>query len=165
MEDQIYPTIGIDQYQSSVGKDRDVITVDIAVKQEAVASDLVAWIERGYDWVIDAEQSPGEVSDNRYLVFVEMNRRTNAPARIVEMLEDLQTLTGMDISDWRVKIDGKVGPATVEYIKSKIATDPNEYKDKQDSLNEMRELADLDPVSTHDYADDVVEWQRRAGII
>lgn len=165
MKDQIYPTIGIDQYQSSVGKDRDVITVDISVKQDEVAIDLVTWIERGYDWVIDADKSPGEVSDGRYLVFVELNRRTNAPERIIEMLEDLKTLTGMNIDQWRVKINDKIGPATVKYIRSKIVTNPNEYEDKQDSLNEMREIANLAVTATHDYDADVVEWQRRAGIL
>jgi hypothetical protein len=39
-----------------------------------------------------------------------------------------------------------------------------QYEDAQESLNEMRQLANMNSVSTYDYDSDVVAWQRNAGI-
>jgi len=30
------------------------------------------WFEKGYDFVVDADRSPGEIKPNRYLVYVEL---------------------------------------------------------------------------------------------
>lgn len=166
MENQIVPTLGIDIYKSKIGYDNEIITLNFTVKQSPVADDLTEWLEKGYDWVIDAEPSPGEITNNRYMVFVEMNRRTNAAKRIVEMLDDLQTLTGLKAKDWQVKINNKKGPATVEYIEQNVITNPNEYSNQhEEELNEWREAAGIETKKTKAVGDDLMAWQRQAGII
>jgi hypothetical protein len=91
MEGLIKPTIHIDEFTSKMGDDDDIIVISFFVRNPDAAKDLMNWFERGYDWVLDASVSEGELEAGKYLVFVEMNRRSVAPARIVELLKDLKT--------------------------------------------------------------------------
>lgn len=166
MEGQIYPTLCVDKYKSKIGDDDELVVLSFTVKQKAVGEDLSDWFEKGYDWIIDSEVSPGEISDGKYLVFVEMNRRTTVPDRICELIEDLQTLTDLDVQDWKVEIDGELYPAEPETIRKHIVTSPHEYRLQKDSeLNEWRERAGLKTVSTYIVDDEIRAWQRQAGII
>ena len=167
MEHQVYPILGIDRYSSQIGDDSEFVTVDFTVKAASVGEDLITWLERGYDWVIDAEASPGEVTTNRYLVFTEMNRRTTVPKKIMDMLYDLETLTGVKAGEWQLKIGDKTLPATHENIASNIELSPHAYRQNRESdLNEWRDLAGLDTVSIYDERDpDLQHIQRQAGII
>ena len=87
MERQMLPILNIDQYESKIGDNSDYVTISFTMNSKAAADDLCSWLERGYDWVIDAETSPGEVNKGKFLVFVEMNRRLRVPERIIEMLD------------------------------------------------------------------------------
>ena len=95
MEHQIEPVISIDEYSAKIGKDSDIVTIAFIVKSEDAGTDLADWLERGYSYVLDAEVSDGELSPGKHLVFVEMKRRANVPSRIIEILSDLETLTGL----------------------------------------------------------------------
>ena len=87
------PTVHIDEFSSKMGEDADVIVVSFFVRDKQAAKDLMNWFEKGYDFVLDADQSPGEIKPNRYLVYLEMRRRNAAPGQIDEILRDLNTLT------------------------------------------------------------------------
>ena len=73
----IKPTIHIDEFSSKMGEDDDVAVASFYVTDEQAAQDLVGWFEKGYDFVLDADRSPGEIDPNKYLVYVELKRRTN----------------------------------------------------------------------------------------
>jgi len=64
----IKPTVHIDEFVSKMGNDDDIATVSFYTKNSKVADDLVEWFEKGYDFVLDADRSPGEIKPNRYLV-------------------------------------------------------------------------------------------------
>lgn len=167
MEHQVYPILGIDQYKSKIGDDSEFVTVDFTVKSKSVSEDLVTWLERGYDWIIDAEESPGEVKNNQYLVFAEMNRRTWVPRRIMEMLFDFETLTGIKAGEWKLRIGDQLLPATEQNISDNITLSPHLYREERElELNEWRERAGLDTVAVYDSTDPAIqEMQRQAGII
>jgi len=167
MEHQVYSVLGIDQYRSQIGDDSEFVTIDFTVKSSSVSEDLIIWLERGYDWIIDADSSPGEVSNNRYLVFAEMNRRTTVPKKIMEMLYDFETLTGIKAGQWKLKIGEELFNATQENIAKHVELSPHQYRvTKESELNEWRERAGLDVVSTYDDRDPYLqEIQRQAGII
>ena len=93
------PTVHVDEFSSKMGDDADIIVLSFFVRDKAAAKDLVSWFEKGYDFVLDADRSPGEIKPNRYLVYVEMRRRSAAPGNIDEMLSDLETLTEHEASD------------------------------------------------------------------
>lgn len=165
MAGQIFPMVGIDQYASKIGQDDDLITLDFTVKSKAVANDLTIWFEKGYDWVIDSEASQGEVSPGKFLVFVEMNRRMKSPEQIMEMLDDLETLTGLKPNEWKLKIGEVADAASVEFIKKSLETSPHEYRmTREQQLNEWRQIAGLQTVNN--YVDDAAMQaiKRRAGI-
>lgn len=152
MEHQIEPTVSVDEYAAKMGKDSDIVTLAFIVKSEAAGNDLVDWFERGYDWILDSSLSEGELSPGKYLVFVEMKRRTKVPERIVELLEDLETLTGMTLPEWSVTIDEEDYDADAEVLKDLITISPHEYREENENeaeLNEMRHRAGLDTVKLH----------------
>ena len=99
MEDQVEPTVSVDEYAAKSGKDSDIVTLAFIVNSENAGNDLVNWFERGYDWILDASLSEGELTEGKYLVFVELKRRIAVPERIVTMIEDLETLTGLTVDD------------------------------------------------------------------
>jgi len=152
MVDQIEPTVSVDEYSAKMGKDSDIVTLAFTVKSEAAGNDLVDWFERGYDWVLDASLSEGELSPGKYLVFVEMKRRTKVPERIVELIEDLETLTDLKVTEWTVNIDEDEYDADQDLLKQKITISPHEYREENEDeseLNEMRHRAGLDTVNLH----------------
>jgi hypothetical protein len=149
MEDQIEPIVSVDEYAAKMGKDSDIVTLAFTVNSEAAGNDLVDWFERGYDWILDSSISEGELSPGKYLVFVEMKRRIAVPSHIIELIDDLETLTDLEVQDWTVKIDNKDYPAEEETIKPHITISPHEYRVEEESeeseedLNEMRHRAGL----------------------
>lgn len=165
MDGQVFPIVGIDQYASAVGQDDDLITLNFIVKTKAVASDLSAWFEKGYDWVIDAEISPGEVTDGKFYVFVEINRKNKSPDQIIEMLDDLETLTGFKNNEWKLKIGDELFPSTADIIRSKIQLSPHEYRmAKEEPLNEWRQIAGIQTTNTYNNDEEMKAIKRRAGI-
>jgi len=146
LDGQIDPVISIDEYAANMGDDDEIVTLAFTVKGQQASEDLVDWFERGYDYVLDSEVSDGQVSKGKYLVFVEMNRRTTVPERIVEMIEDLETLCQIPVKDWSIKLDKQEYPADVEQLKQVIILSPSKYRQMhEEDLNEMRNRAGLEP--------------------
>jgi hypothetical protein len=119
------------------------------------AEDLVSWFERGYEWVLDASVSDGELEPGKWLVFVEMDRRSKVPIRIITLLSDLETLTDIKVKDWTVQVEGDDCKADEELIREKMILNPNEYKmeketeENEEELNEMRLRAGLEPKTSY----------------
>jgi len=168
MVDQIEPTVSVDEYSAKMGKDSDIVTLAFTVNSEAAGNDLVDWFERGYDWVLDASLSEGELSPGKYLVFVEMKRRTKVPERIIELIDDLETLTGLKATEWTVNIDEEEYDADEDVLKQLIPISPHEYREEnedEEDLNEMRHRAGLETVKLHGEPDsDLKAFLSMAGL-
>ena len=93
MEGLLKPTIHVDEFSSKMGDDDDIIVVSFFLRDAQAAKDLMNWFEKGYDFVLDADRSPGELKPNRYLVYVEIRRRSTAGGNVETLLSDLNTLT------------------------------------------------------------------------
>lgn len=165
---QLIPTISIDEYAAKMGDDDEIVTISFIVKGTQAAKDLVDWFERGYDFVLDAQVSDGEISPGKYLVFVEMNRRTTVPSNIVELLSDLETLTNLTVEDWTVKLDDDEFNADEGILKKKLILSPKEYREakEESGLNEMRELAGVEVQPVHaDKRDSLLkDFMAKAGL-
>ena len=153
MEGQIEPTVSVDEYSAKMGKDSDIVTLAFIVNSEAAGNDLVDWFERGYDWILDASLSEGELSPGKYLVFVEMNRRTSVPKRIIELLDDLETLTAIPVKDWTNVVDEEEHSPEEDILKQDITISPHDYREteevEEEEINEMRERAGLEVKVIH----------------
>ena len=159
------PTVHVDEFSSKMGDDADIIVLSFFVRDKAAAKDLVSWFEKGYDFVLDADRSPGEIKPNRYLVYVEMRRRSAAPGNIDEMLSDLETLTEYQASDWQWHYEGKKYPWDPEEFARIVPLTPNDYKRTHESeLNEMRTAAGLPVKRIYKPDPELKSWQSAAGI-
>jgi len=96
LKNLVYDIFEIDSYKSKMGDDADIITLSFSVKEKAASDDLVNFIEKGYDFVLDADATPGEQSDGTYKVFVEIERNRHAPENILELTYGLTQLTGIE---------------------------------------------------------------------
>jgi len=96
LKNLVYDIFEIDSYKSKMGDDADIITLSLSVKEKAASDDLVNFIEKGYDFVLDADATPGEQSDGTYKVFVEIERNRHAPENILELTYGLTQLTGIE---------------------------------------------------------------------
>jgi hypothetical protein len=166
MVGQINPVLSVDEYKAKMGKDSDIVTLAFLVNSEEAGKDLVDWFERGYDWILDASVSEGELRPGKYLVFVEIKRRMAVPERILELIEDLETLTDLPIKDWTVEVDEEEYDPEVEVLRQVITTSPHEYRIKEEGeLNEMRKRAGVDTVKLYGEPDqDLKNYISMAGL-
>ena len=165
MEGMIKPTLHIDEFASKMGDDDDIIVASFFVRSQQAARDLMNWFEKGYDWVMDADVSPGEISPGRYLVYIEMRRRTSAGEKLATAIQDLETLTELEPSDWTMHYNDKSLPFSQETFDSIVPLSPKEYRiRKERDLNEMRAAAGLDTVPVFERDRDIRQLQSAAGI-
>lgn len=161
----IKPTVHVDEFASKMGDDDDIIVVSFFVRNQQAAGDLVNWFEKGYDWVLDADQSPGEIRPGRYLVFIEMRRRSTAGEKIADAIKDLETLTELSSDEWIMHYDGKETPFSRETFDRMVPLSPRAYREKKErSLNEVRHAAGLDVKTITELDRDLRQLQNAAGI-
>jgi hypothetical protein len=153
LEGQMIPTVTVDEYAAHMGNDSEIVTLAFTIKSEAAGNDLVDWFERGYDFVLDAQVSEGEVKPGQYLVFVEMNRRSSVPKRIIELLDDLETLTDIPVKDWTIIVNDEEYSPEEDVLKQVITISPHAYREveevEEEEINEMRERAGLEVKALH----------------
>jgi hypothetical protein len=168
LEGMMDSTVSVDEYSAKMGKDSDIVTLAFVVYSEMAGRDLAEWFERGYEWVLDASISEGELSPGKWVVFVEMNRRSTVPEHIVELITDLKTLTGLDVSDWTVVIDEDEHEPDANVLKQLITISPHQYRIEEESegeLNEMREIAGIGAKPIYDEADvEIKNFKAMAGL-
>jgi len=170
LEGQMLPIVSVDEYAAHMGEDSEIVTLAFTVKSEAAGNDLVDWFERGYDWVLDAQVSEGEVKPGQYLVFVEMNRRSTVPKRIIELLDDLETLTALPVKDWTIVVKEEEYQPEEDILKQVITISPHEYREteevEEEEINEMRERAGLDvkPIHADKQDADIKAFKSMAGL-
>ncbi len=118
----------IDSYKSKIGDDEDIVVLSFTVDHEDPAKDLENFIEMGYDFVLDADTSPGEMDDGTYKVFVEIERGRHVPEQISQLLDGIERLTGIPEMRFRYHKSFRSLPATEENIAATVPLDKNTYE-------------------------------------
>lgn len=159
-------TVHVDEFAAKMGDDDDIIVLSFFVRDLQAAKDLVAWFEKGYDFVLDADRSPGEIKPSRYLVYLELRRRRSAAQHVQTLLDDLSTLTEFEPDQWRMHYEGREHDWSEETFKELVPLTPDAYRaTHQDDLNDVRTAAGLAPKRIHDkLSDDAKSLQSMAGI-
>ena len=136
----VHNELHIDEYKSKMGDDAAVCVISFKVSGKEPSQDLVSFIEKGYDWVLDADVSSGEKEGGDYLVFVEADRRSSLPEDIVQLIDDICNLTEQSMDEWRVRYykSATEHPLTVEALAEIVPTSPEEYRKLNDK--ETKEL-------------------------
>jgi hypothetical protein len=127
----------VDTYSSKMGEDKDIVVLSFTVEDKEPADDLVNFIEKGYDFVLDADSTPGELKDGKYKVFVEMKRDKHVPKYIVEILDGVKKLTGINDFKFRYYKSFNSIPVNEENLNEVVPTSKEDYEItiKEDSLN------------------------------
>ena len=120
--------IEIDSYKSKIGDDDDIVTVSFTVTQEEPAKDLEHFIEMGYQFVLDADVSPGETDDGTYKVYCELERTRHAAKQIREILDGVEQITGIDDFRFRYFKSFRSNEATLENLEAGIPADSAAYR-------------------------------------
>jgi hypothetical protein len=159
-------TIHVDEFAAKMGDDDDIIVISFFVRDLAAAKDLVGWFEKGSDFVLDADRSPGEIKPSRYLVYLEIRRRRSAPRNIQQLLDDLSTLTEFEPNQWRMRYKGQDHDWSEESFAKMVPLTPDAYRaENETELNDVRTAAGIEPKKIHDKkGDDVKALQSMAGI-
>lgn len=162
LKDLVRTKVHVDEFESKMGKDEDIVVVSFKIKYQDPAKDLVNFLEKGYDWVLDADISSGTVSDGGWIVFVEAARRPSLGKHLIELLDDLAALTENDPADYeyRYKNDTAYRPLTVEDFKDTVPLTPREYRrrNKPQELQAMLSAAGVSSKESGEFSPDVKEF-------
>jgi len=146
----VHNKLHIDEFKSKMGEDADIMVLSIKALEKKAAEDLMNFIERGYEWVLDADISTGELDDGDYLVFIEIERTPTAAKQIVELIEDIINLTNQKFSEWRFQYQKNKDeyPIDARKLKQIVPMTPDQYIAKYDrdemfnkELEQMKESA------------------------
>jgi len=136
--------IHFDEYNSKMGRADSVVTASFKVKQREPALDLVSFLETGYDWILDADISSGEIKDGEFIVFLEMQRRSDMTKNIMNLLKDLKYLTNLKPDKWQFKWykQDHYIPLTDENLNKMVPTNPRTYKESVEKFTEIKNSSD-----------------------
>jgi hypothetical protein len=118
----------IDSYASKMGSDKDIVVVSFTVEQKEPADDLVNFCERGYDFILDADATPGELNDGKYKVFIEMERSKKIPEQIMELVDGVGKLCDIDNFKFRYYKSFNSLDVNEESLREAIPTSKEDYE-------------------------------------
>jgi len=165
--DVLRPQMQVDEYRSKLGRDDKNCVLSFMVDDRVAANDLVNFMERGYEFVLDADVSNSEVSNGRWLVFVEIRRLTSLYDHVEKIIKDLAAASGIKPDQWQFKYrkDKQYQPLSRENFTQLVPLTSRSYRKRYiDPVNQMKATAGL-PVTTPPVQDqDLKNLQNLAGI-
>lgn len=127
LKDMMHDVFEIDSFASKMGADKDIITISFSLKEKAPANDLMEFLEKGYGFILDADVTSGEQSDGTYKVFVEIERDKQAHSNILEIVDGVKKLSGLEKLKFRYYKNFRSNPVSQETLEEVVPTDPNDY--------------------------------------
>lgn len=176
----VHNEVHVDEFKSKLGADEDICVISFKVKHKDPALDLISFIEKGYEWALDADISSGEMDDGSYVVFVECERDTDIPENLMALMKDLVHVTGHKLKDWRLRYKGGIKDYQLEpqtlariiplkpeaYIK-KFGSSESEKEDAEieNELDKLKAASGVKVTNNKKKSKMAEELQRAAGII
>lgn len=117
----------VDSYASKMGEDKDIVVLSFTVESADPAKDLVNFCERGFDFVLDADHSPGELDNGKYKVFVEIERNQRIAEQIHELLNGISKLSEVNGFKFRYHKSFNSQTADIETLKEIIPNSKEDY--------------------------------------
>lgn len=172
LKDTISPDVGVDNYKSKMGKDREVVVISFSCITEKAASGVSNFVEKSFIDVLDTEVSPNPDVTNRYIVFIELKRDNKFVNNFCELIKDIENVS--DDVDWNIRVGRnkstfKKDDKKLKYALDKLVSmyDINEFmescvankyevKDNNLTLTEMRTQMSFNIVEVGD-SDDIVQ--------
>lgn len=135
LKDLVYNIFEIDSYKSKMGNDKDIVTLSFSTLTKESGEDLVDFIEKGYNFVLDADVTPGEQSDGTYKVFVEMERRNTVANEITDLIGGLRNLCDIDNFKFRYYKSFESKNVDEEMLEQSIPLDAASYEQTVNESN------------------------------
>lgn len=163
LKDMIDNVFEIDSYASKMGEDKNIVTLSFSLNEKAPADDLVNFIEKGYDFVLDADATSGEQSDGMYRVFVELERDRSVHENIFEIVDGVTKLANLEKVKFRYYKNFKSQDATLENIQGIVPKDPDSYglTIQENSLNNYKEFFNKSYFENITMADNVIKIKKK----
>ena len=92
--DLVNNTLSIDEYFSKIDNKNIVVAFYLYDKDPAL--DLMQFIDKSEISILDADISTAPDPDGSYIVFVEFERTTEFPKRLINLLDSIKVLTSID---------------------------------------------------------------------
>jgi hypothetical protein len=127
LQEMVHPVFEVDSFRSKMGEDRDVCVISFQVKDRSPAKDLMEFIEKGFNFVLDADVSSGENNKGEYAVFVELSRSPRLAEQIKELTYGVKKLTGIENFKFKYHKNSEVHEASEDNLKSKIPPSASAY--------------------------------------
>lgn len=141
----------IDSFKSKIGDDKNIVVLSFTVEYQDPATDLENFIEMGYNFVLDADVSPGETDDGTYRVYVELERNRHVAGQIRELLDGIEKLAGVTGMRFRYFKSFKSQLASEENLTAAIPVDPESY----DIATQEMQMENFSNFFSNSYADSV----------
>jgi len=127
LKDMVDNLFTVDQFKSKMGDDKDTIVIRFRAADKEPALDLMDFIEKGYNYVLDADVSSGEERDGKYSIFVEIERTEKAPGQVKDLLNGVTQLCAC--TGWRFRWYRDVGGQdfTPEAFAEIVPLTPEDY--------------------------------------
>lgn len=127
LTDLVDSTIQIDSYKSKMGDDSDIVVVSFDVIEKTAAEDLVSFIEKGYRFVLDADYATVEDEKYDFKVYVELDRDDDTIDRILEVLDGVGKLAGIDTFEFQYYRSFKTYELNAKTLKRHVPTTQEKY--------------------------------------
>ena len=127
LHDLVKPVFEVDSYRSKMGSDANIVVVSFSVMEQQAAKDLVDFIEKGYNFVLDADATPGEIDEGIYKVFVEMERNPRVSSQVLELLDGVGKLAEVEDFRFRYYKSFTSKPASLANLQEMIPGDTSSY--------------------------------------
>jgi hypothetical protein len=163
LRDLVYDIFEIDSFSSKMGSDKDIVTLSFSVKERNAADDLMQFLERGYNYILDADVTPGQQSDGTYKVFVEMERNTDVIGNILDVVDGVKSLSDVDGFRFRYYKNFRSRDADEESLQEMVPVDPDNYGvvTNETSLNNYKNFFNKSYLENVDMLEDTIILKRK----
>lgn len=153
----------IDSYASKMGSDQDVSTISFTVTDSEAAKDLVKFLENGYNFILDADVSPGQVNDNEYKVFVEIERNRDLGNNITEILDGMSKLGQVENFKFRYYKSFHSEDADISKLTEIVPLSADDYsiKIKESYMNNFSNFFNRSFIESIDVKNDNITFQKK----
>jgi len=128
LHDLVKPVFEVDSYRSKMGNDENIVVVSFSVMEQQASKDLVDFIEKGYNFVLDADATPGEIDEGIYKVFVEIERSPKISAHISELIDGVSKLSEVENFRFRYYKSFNSHLASIANLQEMIPGDTSAYE-------------------------------------
>ena len=155
--DLVLPVFEVDSFKSKMGDDEDIVVASFSLKEQNAANDLVDFIEKSYNFVLDADSTVSELDQGTYKVFVEIERNRKINDNIMEMLYGIGKLSKMESFKFRYHKDFTSREANIDNLQEMVPIDANTYVLTQNPISENAEkFFSKTPIETLEFINETI---------